>query len=230
LADNPYVAQATRTASPETTNLSRKALEIEKQCLCWRPERDAGQVLFSMPLGRGRASSLGSASFFVALVMPIFQNTDQRNWFAIGVVAGASSALVLSCCLFSVVLALVTEKKPQSSKVQAEVPKSKSREKWWEGRTLIDAKMKDWSNADYQTKLATAAELTRRRLKMTHVADYEYENIIGPKATRLVTALDTWNERGHINNAAITDAARLMFDAWELLEKLSREIDDRDRR
>ena len=46
-------------------NLRRKALEVEKQCLCWRPAGDAGQVLFSTPLRRGSVSTLGSASFFV---------------------------------------------------------------------------------------------------------------------------------------------------------------------
>jgi hypothetical protein len=85
-----YDALASSSASTETTNLSRKALDAKKQCLTCAPKGASGQVLFFAPLGRGLWSGLGFDALFFA---PFATALTQRFQQWLGRILGSGSKM-----------------------------------------------------------------------------------------------------------------------------------------
>jgi len=91
------------------------------------------------------------------------------------------------------------------------------RDKWYSGGTLHRAKMKEWSQASYNNKLATASDFTMGLLKVDGIdlMTVDIENEIKPMATDLVEGLDAANRDGIADSL---DAAEVAATIWVIMK------------
>ncbi len=91
------------------------------------------------------------------------------------------------------------------------------RDKWYSGGTLHRAKMKEWSQANYSNKLATASDFTMGLLKVDgkDLMSVDIENEIKPMAINLVEGLDAANRDGIADNL---DAAEVAATIWVIMK------------
>ena len=87
------------------------------------------------------------------------------------------------------------------------------RKKWYQGGTLHEATMKDWSEATYENKLATAADfLTKSFIEDEGVEVLDVERTMRPVAAELVAGIDKIYEiclRERIPKTKETSAAEI---------------------
>ena len=85
--------------------------------------------------------------------------------------------------------------------------------KWYAGGTLINAKMKEWSQASYNNKLATAADLVMGCLKIdgVDVMKIDIERELKPMAIDFAKGLDNANADGLADNMNVSEVAATMW-------------------
>ena len=84
---------------------------------------------------------------------------------------------------------------------------SAQQSEWYEGGTLHESTMKEWSRASYQNKLATASDFATLLLKKDGVDVKTLDDIerkIKPMAIELVKALDAANKDGVADDQPVT--------------------------
>ena len=105
--------------------------------------------------------------------------------------------------------ASLTQAAPQFSRTSKYV----QQDKWFKGGNLYYAKMKEWRQASYRNKLATAADLVTGLLKIDGVdlMTVDIERELKPMAIDFVKALDAANKDGFADNLAVTEVAATLW-------------------
>ena len=120
-------------------------------------------------------------------------------------------------CLFAIFILIIIWQVYFSSD-NSKTPPSKTHQinspiKWYEGGTLHKAKMREWSQASYKNKLATAADLVMGLLKIDGVVvmNIDIERELKPKAIDFVKGLDAANEDGTADSLAVAEVAATIW-------------------
>lgn len=86
--------------------------------------------------------------------------------------------------------------------------------KWYEGGTLRNATMKEWSQASYRNKLATVSDFATYFLIKNGVAvvtPQDIETKVKPLAIDLVKGLDAANKDGIMDNQTVIEVTSAIF-------------------
>jgi hypothetical protein len=90
--------------------------------------------------------------------------------------------------------------------------------KWYEGGTLRNATMKEWSQASYRNKLATVSDFATMFLIKNGVSVVTLDDIekkVKPLAIDLVKGLDAANKDGVADNQTVTEVTSAIFVLME---------------
>jgi hypothetical protein len=107
--------------------------------------------------------------------------------------------------------------KPQTE-IKPRAPQPVNEPKWYEGGTLRNATMKEWSQASYRNKLATVSDFATMFLIKKGVAVVTLDDIetkVKPLAIDLVKGLDTANKDGIMDNQTVTEVTSAIFVLME---------------
>ncbi len=101
---------------------------------------------------------------------------------------------------------IASEEKPK------ETQKPKTSE-WYSGGTLHDATMKEWSEATYQNKLATASDIVMTLLAVdgVDITKIDINEQLKPMAIDFVKGLDNANADGIADNMTVGEVASTMW-------------------
>jgi hypothetical protein len=121
---------------------------------------------------------------------------------------------------------IITEHSSNNEQVTAtkETVKEKlqaiQKEEWYVGGTLHKATMKEWSQATYENKLATASDFAVTLLKTEGISakTLSYTEItVKPLAIELVKGLDEINKDGIVDNQSVSETTALL---WVLMREM----------
>lgn len=94
---------------------------------------------------------------------------------------------------------------------------SEPERKWYQGGRLHNATMKEWRQATYANKLATAADFTVVRLRSKGVRDLDIDidGVVRPAAEDLVRGLDAANPDGLADHKPVSEVTAVIFALME---------------
>ena len=114
-------------------------------------------------------------------------------------------------------IAVENESTISESKIQPVKIGRSDHKHWFSGGTLHKSKMREWSRATYDNKLATAADLVIGCLKVdgVNVMIIDIERELKPMAIDFARGLDNANEGGVADNQSVSEVAAMM---WVLMK------------